>query len=138
MDFEFYDLAKFEDARGTVLYNNNLEIDNFKRIYKIIHEKENQIRAWQYHKFESKIFIPISGVFKVGLVDLKTKKSFEKLKPDYAILDSQENRILHIPKGYANGLKSLSPNSSLLVLSDFRIDKSINEKIRLEENTWEI
>lgn len=56
--------------------------------------------------------------------------------PEYHILSGSSSEIISIPKGYANGLKALEPNSELLIFSDMSLEESINEKIRFPADWW--
>jgi dTDP-4-dehydrorhamnose 3,5-epimerase-like enzyme len=58
------------------------------------------------------------------------------LKPEYHILSSETSEIISIPKGYANGLKALEPNSEILIFSDMNLEESEKEKIRFPAERW--
>ena len=58
------------------------------------------------------------------------------LLPEYHILSTENSEIISVPKGYANGLKALEPNSELLIFSDMDLEESVNEKIRFSADWW--
>ena len=45
---------RHEDARGTLIYNNDFEASAIKRIYVIENQNTDFIRAWQGHKIEQR------------------------------------------------------------------------------------
>ncbi len=127
----------FSDHRGTIASFNNLDLSPFKRTYFITHPSTKTIRAWQGHKYESKIFKAIKGSFIVGYVEIDNfENPSDKLKAEYMVLTASKNEFLYIPKGYANGLKALDENAVIQVYSDFYLEESIKEKIRFSPHKW--
>lgn len=129
--------GNFTDHRGSMRFVNDFRFENVKRFYFIKHPDTSVVRAWQGHQFEKKYFYPISGRFVVAWVKID---DFENpamdLTADYHILSATNSEIISIPKGYANGLKALEPNSEILVLSDMDLEESVNEKIRYPADWW--
>ncbi|MDX9883403.1 MAG: hypothetical protein RBS73_15180 [Prolixibacteraceae bacterium] len=129
--------GNFADYRGSMRFVNDFRFENVKRFYFIKHPDTSVVRAWQGHQFEKKYFYPISGCFVVAWVKID---NFENpamdLIPEYHILSAENSEIISIPKGYANGLKALEPNSEILVLSDMDLEESVNEKIRYPADWW--
>lgn len=127
----------FNDYRGTIASFNELDLSSIKRTYFITHSSTETIRAWQGHQWEAKLFKVTQGRFAVAFVQID---DFENpspyLKAEYKILTADKNEFLYIPKGFANGLKALEPNSTIQVYSDFYLEESINEKIRFSPNWW--
>lgn len=127
----------FRDHRGTIASFNTLDLFSFKRTYFITHPNTNIIRAWQGHKLEAKLFRVTKGAFAVGFVQIDDfQHPSNNLKADYQILTENRNEFFLIPKGYANGLKALQDNSTIQVFSDFKLEESINEKIRFSPDNW--
>lgn len=127
----------FSDHRGDMRYVNDFNFSDVKRFYFIKHPDVNVVRAWQGHQFERKYFYPISGKFVLAWVKIDNFENPDKnLIPEYHILSSDTSEIVSIPKGYANGLKALEPNSEVLIFSDMGLDDSKNEKIRFPEENW--
>jgi len=60
----------------------------------------------------------------------------ETLKAESLILDASKKRIIEIPKGYANGLKALEPDSEVMVFSEFSLEDSLLDKIRFHSDLW--
>jgi dTDP-4-dehydrorhamnose 3,5-epimerase len=132
-----YTTEIFRDHRGTIASFNTLDLSPFKRTYFITHPSTETIRAWQGHKYESKLFKVIKGKFIVGFVEIDNfDQPSDTLKAEYMILSAAKNEFLYIPKGYANGLKALDNGSVIQVYSDFYLEESINEKIRFSPGKW--
>jgi dTDP-4-dehydrorhamnose 3,5-epimerase len=127
----------FSDERGTMRFVNDFRFDDVKRFYFIKHADTSVVRAWQGHQFEKKYFYPISGSFVVAWVKIDDfENPSEDLIPEYHILSAQNSEILSVPKGYANGLKALEPNSEIMIFSDMDLEESVNEKIRFPAEKW--
>jgi dTDP-4-dehydrorhamnose 3,5-epimerase-like enzyme len=129
--------GQFSDERGSMRFVNDFSFGDVKRFYFIKHPDTSVVRAWQGHQFEKKYFYPINGSFVVAWVKIDDFKNPSKnLKPEYHILSVENSEILSIPKGYANGLKALKPNSELMIFSDMNLEESVNEKIRFPADMW--
>jgi dTDP-4-dehydrorhamnose 3,5-epimerase len=127
----------FTDNRGAMRFVNDFRFGDVKRFYFIKHPDPSVIRAWQGHQFEKKYFYPITGSFVVAWVKID---DFEDpsmdLHPEFHILSAQNSEIISVPKGYANGLKALEPNSEIMIFSDTNLEESVNEKIRYPADWW--
>lgn len=127
----------FEDDRGRLTFFNDFPMDSIKRMYQIHHESINVIRAWQGHKIENKFFYVLEGEFliaKVAIDDFNAPSI--DLIPEITKLSSQSPQILHVPNGYANGFKALTPNSRLLIFSDLDLQESKNDDYRFTSDLW--
>ena len=51
-------------------------------------------------------------------------------------LDFSEPQILFIPGGYVNGFQATSPDSQLMVFSNFTMEESKNDDFRFEKDLW--
>jgi dTDP-4-dehydrorhamnose 3,5-epimerase len=58
------------------------------------------------------------------------------LTPEYQIISESSSEIISIPKGYANGLKALEPDSEILIFSNMSAEESLNDIIRFPANCW--
>lgn len=127
----------FKDSRGSMRFFNEFTFDDVRRFYFIKHSDISVVRAWQGHQYEKKYFYPISGSFVVAWVKVDDfENPADNLIAEYHILSAQNNEIVSVPKGYANGLKALEPNSELMIFSDMNIEESVNENIRFQSNKW--
>lgn len=128
---------KFSDSRGVMRFVNDFKFDDVKRFYFIKHPDVSTVRAWQGHQFEKKYFYPIAGSFVVAWVKVDDfENPSPNLKPEYHILSATNSEIISVPKGYANGLKALEPNSEIMIFSDMSLVESVNEKIRYPADWW--
>ena len=127
----------FTDHRGSLRYVNEIDPGNFCRFYIITHPDTNVVRAWQGHKFEEKAFYVISGSFAIAVVQ---PKDFDVLSdneiPEFFNLSEGNEQFLRVPGGCFTGIKALSSNASLLVLSSLTIDKSIADDFRQPVDRW--
>ena len=127
----------FTDHRGSMRFVNDFRFGDVKRFYFIKHPDTTVVRAWQGHQFEKKYFYPIAGSFLVAWVKIDDFENPSRdLLPEYHILSTENSEIISVPKGYANGLKALEPNSELLIFSDMDLEESVNKKIRFSADWW--
>jgi dTDP-4-dehydrorhamnose 3,5-epimerase-like enzyme len=131
--------ARHVDERGSLLFNNELNISNFRRMY-IIHNSDSQpFRGWHGHEFESKIFITLSGRIRFGAVSVKDWSNPDKSEvPQVAELKADSLDAFFVPGGYANGILSLEPGSQALVISSSTLSESLVDDYRIESTFWEI
>ena len=54
------------------------------------------------------------------------------------VLEGEKPKILHIPKGYANGFTSLIKNTKIIFFSTSSLSQSKADDIRFEETYWEL
>ena len=127
----------FTDNRGTMRFVNAFDFPDVKRFYFIKHPDTSVVRAWQGHQFEKKYFYPITGSFIVAWVKIDDfENPSDDLIPEVHHLSAKSSELLSIPKGYANGLKALEPNSELMIFSDLGVEESVKEKIRFPSDKW--
>tara|TARA_B100000787_G_C16156725_1_gene279321 strand:+ start:691 stop:1140 length:450 start_codon:yes stop_codon:yes gene_type:complete len=131
------DFQKYTNNLGVLNHCNSFILSRYKRIYTISHPKTSVIRAWQGHPNEGKCFIPITGKFLLCWVKIDDfDNPSEILKAESLILDASKKKIIEIPKGYANGLKALEPDSEVMVFSEFSLEDSLLDKIRFHSDLW--
>lgn len=127
----------YRDERGVLRFVNDFHLTDIKRFYLIKHPDINTVRAWQGHEFERKYFYAIRGRIVIAWVKIDNFENPSKfLSSDYCLLSDQNSEILSIPSGYANGLKALSPDSELLVFSDFNLEQTKTEKKTYPSEQW--
>ncbi len=127
----------FTDHRGTMRFVNDFKFTDVVRFYFIKHTDINFVRAWQGHKFEQKWFYPIAGSFVIAWVKIDDFNNPSKdLIPDFHIISFDKSELVYIPKGYANGLKALEPNSELMIFSDLELEKSLKDNKRYNPDLW--
>ena len=129
----------YEDARGLLSYNNNLNLSGFKRLYVIENSADQPFRGWHGHEFESKIFITISGRIRFGAVRVNDWANPDPAeKPNTADLDSLSVDAFFVPGGYANAILSIESGSQALVLSSSSLKESLRDDYRIDRNFWKI
>ncbi len=129
-------ISIYKDERGELRYCNEFDLSTSKRFYSISFNEKDQIRAWQAHKIETKSIIPVSGITKIVLVEIKDfEKGFNGQIHEF-ILDSSFPSVLLIPGGYANGLQSKSVDSSLMIFSNLSLDEAKNDDFRFEKDKF--
>ena len=128
---------KVFDNRGSLRFSNKLSLKNVKRFYIVHNYDKNLIRAWHGHLLEEKLISCLDGTFQICAVKLDNiKKPNKKNKIYNFYLNSENNNFIHIPKGYANGTKSLEKNSKLLVFSTSTLKQSLKDDYRFASDYW--
>ena len=126
------------DNRGSVQFNNDLKFQKIKRFYVVHNYSKNFVRAWHGHLKEEKYISCTKGTFQISAVQLdKIKKPGKKNKIFSFIVNENDNKFVHIPKGYANGTMSFEDNSKLLIFSTSDLNESINDDYRYESTYWD-
>lgn len=127
----------FTDDRGVLSFCNEFNLSKFKRFYVIKNFHTNFIRAWHAHKKEDKAFMITKGSFQVSAVKIDNWKNPSKSsKVHNFYLSECDNKIIFVPRGFANGLRSLEPKSSLIVFSSSTLDESLKDDFRYTYNYW--
>tara|TARA_B110000238_G_C16131019_1_gene441432 strand:- start:580 stop:1017 length:438 start_codon:yes stop_codon:yes gene_type:complete len=126
------------DNRGSVQFNNDLKFQKIKRFYVVHNYSKNFVRAWHGHLKEEKYISCTKGTFQISAVQLDNiKKPGKKNKIFSFIVNENDNKFVHIPKGYANGTMSFEDNSKLLIFSTSDLNESINDDYRYESTYWD-
>ncbi|WGF92209.1 WxcM-like domain-containing protein [Aequorivita marisscotiae] len=120
------------DERGQLCYNNDFNLTDVKRIYRIENWSTRTFRGWQGHKIERRWFSAVSGSFKIELIAIDkwdnpakgcNLSSFELL--------SDKLDVLFIPNGYVSRIQALERSSKLLVMADYLIGE-VEDEYRFE------
>lgn len=123
------------DHRGTIRFYNSFEMSRVKRFYLIEHSDVETIRAWRGHRLEQRWFNVTSGEFLIKVVKIDDWEAPDGKAPVVSYkLSASENLILHIPNGYATGLKATEPNSVILVFADFGIEHAQNDDYLFDQD----
>jgi len=132
------------DDRGSVKFVNDFTFEGVKRFYLVENHQIGFIRAWHGHKREEKYVLVVDGVAIVAAVRIDNWDSPSKTSAiERYVLSANKPSILYIPAGYANGFKSLTPDSKILFFSTSTLEDSKNDDIRFDSNyfgrqVWEI
>ena len=129
--------GKATDDRGSLTFNNGIELNQFKRFYAIENHRQGFIRAWHGHLKEAKLFVPLRGSFLVAAVELDdpVRPSKENKIAKSVISDTNSNSLF-IPAGFANGFMNLSADAILLVYSSTSLEESKGDDYRFEFDYW--
>lgn len=127
------------DKRGTVYFVNGFSFTQVKRFYTVENSNKGQVRAWHGHKNEAKYVYAVSGEALVGVAAVDNwDNPSRKSKVSSFKLSSRTPQILYIPKGYANGFKSLTKNAKLIFFSTSTLEESLKDDIRFDPKYWDI
>jgi hypothetical protein len=122
--------GKHSDERGELLFNNNFDTSEIKRIYIIEHKNNSFERGWQGHKREQRWFSAMKGSFIIKLIAVDDWSTPSKnLTPMEYVLEGTEFNVLHVPAGYITSIRSIKDESKLMVMSDYFINE-INDEYR--------
>lgn len=127
----------FDDNRGRVSFVNDFGFQGIRRFYCIQHGDTQTVRAWQGHQMEHKYFYVASGSFLIAWVAIDDwNNPSPYLKAESTVLRHDEPALLHIPAGYANGMKALEPGAQLLVYSDQDLEAARQDDWRFNADLW--
>ncbi len=125
------------DDRGQIIFANDFNFNNIKRFYLVENFSTDTVRAFHGHQKEEKYVLVISGSVIVALVEMDDIKNPNKNnKVSKFILSARKPVILHIPAGYANGFKSLEPETKIMFLSTATLEESKNDDYRFPVDYW--
>ena len=125
------------DNRGSVQFNNELNFKNIKRFYIVQNFSKNFVRAWHGHLKEEKYITSIKGSFQISAVKIDNIKLPNKKNKVYNFfINENDNKFVHIPKGYANGMMSLEENSRVLIFSSSSLKESLKDDYRYDPQYW--
>lgn len=129
--------GKSIDDRGSVSFFNEIDLSVWKRFYIVSNHSLGFIRAWHGHKREHKIVIPLVGSSLVSAVKIHDwiNPSIHEV-PEKFILSADSPKALFVPKGYANGFKTLTSDAKLLFLSSSTLEESLTDDYRFDWNLW--
>ncbi len=128
-----------KDGRGSVSFVNKFNFPKIKRFYMVNNGKKGIIRAWHGHKKEAKYVFAVSGEALVGAIRINDWENPSKKAKIYSfVLSSEKPIILYIPKGYANGFKSLTGDAKLMFFSTSTLEQSKKDDIRFDSKYWNI
>jgi len=125
------------DDRGQLSFVNGFGFENIKRFYVIENFSLDTVRAWHGHMKEEKYIFVVSGSAIVGAVELDDTKNPNKENPVARfVLSARKPAMVHIPGGYANGIKSVEPGTKIIVFSTATMEESKNDDYRFPHDYW--
>ena len=131
------DAGSVIDDRGEVVFANKFDMKKIKRFYIVSNHRTNFIRAWHGHKKENKYVMVIQGASMISAVKIDNwKKPSKENKVEKIILSEKKPKIIYIPKGFANGFKTLKSNTKIVFFSTSTTRQSLKDYFRFEYNYW--
>jgi dTDP-4-dehydrorhamnose 3,5-epimerase len=132
----------FIDDRGEVGCVNNFDMRQIRRFYTVTNHKAGFVRAWHAHKKESKYVTVTSGSAIIAAVNIDNWSQPSKdLDIHRFVVSAATPAVIFIPKGYANGFKTLTVDTKLMFFSIATLEQSRNDDFRYDAyywNPWEI
>lgn len=126
----------FIDERGKILFNNELDLSEIKRMYIIENKDLDIIRAWQGHQIEKRWFIAIKGKFLIKLVKIDDfQNPSDSVNYVTFELDSNNLEAILIEPGYASSIQALDIDSRLLVFSNYKIGE-VEDNFKFNPIQW--
>src|SRR5690606_24952139 len=136
--FNFIEGGKAEDHRGQIRFVNGFDMKDVKRFYIIKNSDLELIRGWRAHKLEQRWFYVLSGSFSLAIVKIDNWQNPSKnLVVDEIILNSLENRLIHLPCGNGTAFKALEEESEILVFADHYLDHAKFDDYTYDLNYFE-
>jgi dTDP-4-dehydrorhamnose 3,5-epimerase-like enzyme len=127
------------DDRGTLLFANDFLLSDFKRMYVVKNHSPKFVRAWHGHRFETKAIFVAEGTAVIGAVKVDDWEAPSKDLPvKRVVLSSLKPSIFVIPPGYANGIMTLSTNTTVCVFSSSTLSESMADDVRFPARFWDI
>ena len=122
------------DNRGSIIFNNDFDVSEIKRIYTIQNKNTNFVRAWQGHAIERRWFSAIKGSFLIKLIKIDNWENPKKNLEVYStILNDKNFDTLCVPKGYVNSIQALEEESKLMAMSDYLLGE-VKDEYRFDSN----
>lgn len=139
MERKWIEGGSAEDGRGKVSFINDYDMKNVRRMYRVANSLEHPFRGWIAHRAEQKWFVSVSGRVSILLVKVDSFESPSRdLKVERFTLDEAVPGVLHVPGGYAIGIKSETPGASVMVFSDCLLNAIPNDVWRWAEDFWTV
>lgn len=121
IDYILGGIAK--DHRGQIRFVNEFDMSQVKRFYIIKNTDVDLVRGWRAHRIEQRWFYILQGSFKLYLVKIDNwEKPSRDLEIESLVFVAKDNKILHIPAGYAIAFQALEKKSEILVFADHHLD----------------
>lgn len=125
------------DDRGQLQFCNALDMSAVRRFYFVANHRAEFVRAWHGHKKEAKFVFVVSGAAIVAAVKVDDWESPDQsAKVHRYVLSEKKPAVLSIPAGYANGFKTLLPDTKVMFLSTATLEESALDDIRFDALHW--
>jgi dTDP-4-dehydrorhamnose 3,5-epimerase-like enzyme len=119
------------DDRGVVRFVNDFDFAGVKRFYMVENHQAGFIRAWHAHRREGKYVLVVQGAAIVAAVKIEDWANPPHDSPVHRyVLSAHKPAVLWIPRGYANGFKSLTADTKLILFSTSTLEESRGDDVR--------
>lgn len=126
------------DDRGSVSFVNGFHFEGVRRFYVVGNHRSGFVRAWHGHRREAKYVTCVSGAAVVGAVKIDNWDSPNAaLTPSRYVLSAVRPAMLYIPPGYANGFRSLTDDTRLVIFSTASMEEASEDDVRWEARYWD-
>lgn len=126
------------DDRGHIQFCNNFDMQEIRRFYVVSNHESHFVRAWHAHKKEAKCIFVISGAAIIGAVKIDNWDHPDKnAHIDRFVLSEKDPKLVKIPAGYANGFKTLVPDTKVIFFSTSTIKESQGDDYRYKADYWD-
>ncbi len=126
------------DDRGSLAFVNEFAFEGVKRFYIVSNHRSGFVRAWHGHRREAKYVLALSGAAIVAVVPIDNwDNPARDLPVQRYVLTEYKPALLYIPPGYANGFKTLKPETRLLFLSTATLEESRGDDLRYDAHYWD-
>lgn len=113
------------DHRGSIRFANAFDMADVKRFYIIENKDTDTIRGWRGHRAGQRWYYVLDGAFSLNVVQIDHwEQPSRELPITGNILQSADQRVIHVPAGYAIALQALQPGSRLLAFADQTIEQA--------------
>ncbi|MCM1483855.1 MAG: WxcM-like domain-containing protein [Muribaculaceae bacterium] len=127
----------FTDHRGRITSVNGFHLEGARRMYFIHHPDVEVVRGWHGHRWERKWFYCVKGTFELAVVKIDDwHRPSAHLKPQIFRLSEQESRIVCVPPGYANCMRTDTAHSVMMVLSGEVLPDAYADSWRYPPTLW--
>lgn len=126
------------DDRGQVAFVNDFQFKDVKRFYIVSNHQAGFVRAWHAHRHETKYVMAMQGTVIAAAVAIDNwEHPSEDAEVYRYVLSAAKPSVLYIPKGYANGFKSLTDHAVLIFFSTSSLEESRVDDVRFEAHYWD-
>ena len=126
-----------QDERGTVKFINEFNFRKVKRFYQVENVNTKIIRAFHGHMKEAKYVYVVSGSILLCAVFLDDDKNPSKENTvERFTLKANIPQIVYIPPSYANGFKTIEPNTKVIFFSTSTLQESNKDDVRFPPDYW--
>lgn len=120
--------GQHQDARGTLIFCNDFDLQGIRRFYQIAHHDTTTQRGWRAHRIERRWFSVCQGAFLIKLIKITDWQQPDPASPQLSfLLSADQPGVLQVPKGYASCLQATSAPAKVLVFADSPIEKAADD-----------